>query len=254
MESSLRSDPPSGILGLAYDANACNPTCVPTLFGQLVSAGLVPSDSFGLCLDRTTGGVLDLGFIDAAKYSKQALSWVPVVQERWYNLPLLDISFNGTSIGLPASAYSYLNDQIGTFIDSGTTAMLFGPYIWQMIVSVWQTNFASLPGVSGPSGTTIFDGVCLTAEQAKHLCDFPDFTFTFRADASDNSKDGVVVLNVAADYYFVPGSAEGSMCLDAGSAAGVSAVLGDSFMGAFYIAHDRANRRVGFAPIDSCTA
>jgi hypothetical protein len=42
-------------------------------------------NQFGLCLTNSHGGVLDLGFADQHKYTG-ALQWVPMSQQRWYNM------------------------------------------------------------------------------------------------------------------------------------------------------------------------
>lgn len=151
-----------GILGLAHDWNACNPTCVGTVFGDIVEEYKI-ENKFGLCLTKENGGVLDLGFVDDSKYSGE-LQYINVTKQRWYNMPLLDIKFNGSSIGVEPYMYHFQNDAIGTFIDSGTSVMLFGPYIYQSIVNLWQDKFCSLP-----SALAVFCVACHTMLLLKEL-------------------------------------------------------------------------------------
>lgn len=236
------SAPIDGLLGLATETQAVNPSWAPTIFGNIVSSFGLP-DIFGLCLTPTQGGVLDLGFADSAKYSG-ALQWIPTVQERWYNMALLDVALNNVSIGLPPAVYSYLNDQIGSFIDSGTSAILFGPAIYNSFQALFQSQYCALPQVCGPK--SIFSGNCISdADMAGNLGLFPTISFTFMGE-----KGAQVHLNVTSQFYLL--HTGGSYCLAVASAVGVSAVLGDPFMEPFYIVHDRAQSRVGFGELASC--
>lgn len=64
-----------GILGLAYAALACNPTCVEPPFQQMVKAGVV-KDKFAICMTRR-GGKLILGEVDP-KMAKGKITYVPL--------------------------------------------------------------------------------------------------------------------------------------------------------------------------------
>jgi len=242
--ASLTSTPFDGIIGFAYDTNACNPTCVPSIWTSLVKSNKF-DDVFGLCLNATNGGTVDLGYVDPTKYYGN-LQWIPVVQQRWYNMAMLDVLVDGVSIGLPAVVYSYLNDQIGTFIDSGTSIVLFGPAIFAAFQSLWQANYCSLPGVCGNNHPLIFDGDCLTTTQmGNSLASFPTIQFVFNGENNE-----AVSLSVPPTAYFM--FVNNQYCFGFNQAIGISAVLGDVFMENFYIVHDRVNTRVGFAPITSC--
>jgi len=242
--ASLTTAPFDGIIGFAYDTNACNPTCVPSIWSSLVKSDKF-EDVFGLCLNATNGGVVDMGYIDPTKFYGN-LQWVPVVQERWYNMELLDVLVGGVSIGLPPVVYSYLNDQIGSFIDSGTSVVLFGPAIFAAFQEIWQDNWCKLPGVCGQSQPNIFSGGCLTdAQMGSSLSSFPTINFIF-----NGQNNAAVSLAVPSSAYFM--HANGQYCFGFGTAVGISAVMGDVFMENFYIVHDRVNTRVGFAPITNC--
>jgi len=242
--ASFSSDPFDGIIGFAYDTNACNPTCVPSIWTSLVQNNKF-DDIFGLCLNASSGGEVDLGYVDTTKFYGQ-LSWVPVVQQRWYNMALLDVMVGGVSAGLPAIVYSYLNDQIGTFIDSGTSIILFGPVIFAAFQAVWQSNYCSLPGVCGQNHPLLFDGDCLTQQQmGNSLASFPAVNFIFSGQNNDQ-----VSLTVPPSAYMM--LANGQYCFGFAQVPGISAVLGDVFMENFYMVHDRVNDRVGFAPITNC--
>jgi len=161
-------------------------------------------------------------------------------------MALLDVLVGGGSIGLPSIVYSYLNDQIGSFIDSGTSIILFGPAIFAAFQSLWQANFCALPGVCGQNHPLLFDGDCLTdAQMGNSLSSFPTVNFIFGGQNNDE-----VSLAVPSTAYMM--HANGQYCFGFQSVPGISAVLGDVFMENFYIVHDRINTRVGFAPITNC--
>jgi len=189
---------------------------------------------------------VDLGYVDPTKFYGD-LQWIPVVQQRWYNMALVDVMVGGVSIGLPAIVYSYLNDQIGSFIDSGTSVILFGPAIYTAFQTLWQSTYCSLPGICGQSPPLLFGGDCLTdAQMGNSLSSFPAVNFIF----SGQNNGEVVSLSVPPTAYLL--HANGQYCWGFGSVPSISAVLGDVFMENFYIVHDRANTRVGFAPITNC--
>jgi len=260
-----------GILGLAHEWNAVNPTYVPSFFHTLVQEKQV-MDLFGLCLTPKNGGNLDLGFSNSSKYTGE-LAYMNVTQQRWYNVPLVDIRFNNTSIGMPASSYWFDNDAIGSLIDSGTGVLAFSPAIYSAIIKTLQTNFCHIPcasclraaccmkaypvvflfvrfvmractDVCGDQSKTIFGGYCLSGSSVGVVGQLPDFQFVFTgADGEE------MVLTTPATSYMLEQS--GSYCWGVTSFSGVNAILGDVFMENFYIEHDRANQRLGFAPVSS---
>jgi len=71
--------------------------------------------------------------------------------------------------------------------------------------------------------------------------------FSFNS-ATDTST--FVSLPVPPQSYFF--HQQGQYCFAVQSVIGIGVVLGDAFMENFYIAHDRANNRVGFAPVAKC--
>ncbi len=149
--------------------------------------------------------MIDVGYADSTKYSGE-LQWVPQVQQRWYNMPLRTVRVGSTPLAVPTYAFSYDNDQIGTFIDrsmhhtycsfhcshsdilcvlwgrdflcSGTSIILLAPLAFSSLTTIFQTQYASLPGVSGNSN--IFNGLCVTdAQMGNSLASFPVPLFFF---------------------------------------------------------------------------
>jgi saccharopepsin len=228
-----------GIFGLAHEANAVNPTWAPTPFGRIVQDYDIPA-RFGLCLTPSNGGVLDPGFIDDTKFSGE-LQYMPVTQQHWYNVQVLDVLIGDVSLKLEPFVWSYNNDQIGSFFDTGTGVILFGPYAFAAFKQTFQSNFCNLTSVCGQS--TIFDGTCLTS--AEQVSQFPDITFVFQGENGNTVK-----APVPPSAYFLQGGDQ--YCFGVASTTGISLVLGDPFLVNFYLTHDHVNHRIGLAPVKNC--
>jgi len=231
-----------GILGLTYEHNACNPTCVVPIYDQIANEGLA-DNLFSVCLTGTDGGILDLGFIDDSKYEGD-IDWVPVIVEDWYNIALLDILVGDVSIGLPEFAYITTNDVIGAFVDSGTSIILLSPLAMQGVTTVFQTDYCDVPGVCMNTSPNLFSGSFCVPQDVIDIDQFPEVTFVF------DGEDGEVMVDVSPDAYLqLMGD---QYCLGIQSAIGVGAVLGDVFMVDQYIVFDRVNERLGFATLTEC--
>jgi len=232
-----------GILGLASDFNACNPTCVPTLMDDLLSNNQITQNVLGMCLTPSNGGIMDMGFIDTSRFTGD-LVWIPQSINRWYNFHLLDIKINDKSLGLPSFVYWTTNDVIGSFVDSGTSVILMGPAIWSTFIQVFQDNYCSLPGICG--NNNFFNGECFNASLINPIIDqFPSINFIV------NDQDDIQVsLPVDPTAYLM--LVEDMYCLGMGSAASLGVILGDVFLEQFYTVYDRENTRLGFAPVANC--
>jgi len=230
----------TGILGLASEFNACNPTCVPPILDEYVNAGLT-SNLFSVCLTPSSGGVLDIGSINSARYSGD-IQYAPMTLDRWYNIALLDIQIGGHSIGIPPFIYSTTNDVIGTFVDSGTSIILMNTVSFESFTNTFITNFSKLPGVSrnGFFGAT----PCVPKVEIGTISAYPNVTFVIQSQSGQN-----ISLPVPPSSYLIAQSA--FYCLGIGGIPSVGVVLGDVFMENYYVVHDRVNQRVGFAPVNS---
>lgn len=231
-ESSFTQDPLDGIIGLAFENNAVVPTYLRTLFSVYVDEKQI-INLFSLCLTGTNGGVLDMGIVDDSKISSPLL-WIPIVQQKWYNMPLIDVFIGDYCLELPPIVYNWNNDQIGSFIDSGTGAVLFGPVMYARFQQVFQKYFSSLVGVTGASN--IFNGATIT-----NITDFPTIYFKF-----EGFGDSVILPFTPASYFMLVNNV---YSLTIQSVPGISVVLGDPFMSQFYIVHDRENLKLGFAKL-----
>ena len=235
----LHTGSSTGILGLASEFNACNPTCVPPILDEFVSEGQT-SNLFSICLTPSNGGVLDFGSIVKDRFSG-SIQYVPMSFDRWYNLPLLDIQVGGHSLGLPPFMYTTTNDVIGTFVDSGTSVVLMNPVAFSAFTETFIKFYGNLPGIS----TKGFFGSapCVAQRSVKPQLDsFPDVTFVM-----GTATGSPLSLPVPASSYLIPST--GVYCFGFGGIPSVGVVLGDVFMENYYIVHDRVNQQVGFAPV-----
>ena len=76
--------------------NSCNPTCTPVITDEITAQNSLPN-YFGMCLTPSTGGVIDLGFIDSKKYTGNIV-YTSIEMERWYNVHLQDIQIGNYSV------------------------------------------------------------------------------------------------------------------------------------------------------------
>lgn len=135
-------------------------------------------------------------------------------------------------------------------LHSGTSIILTSPLIYQQLVSVFQSNYAFLPGINKtlPSGNGLLVGTgCITyAEMGSYLSSFP--SITFRASSVEHGK--FVDLPVYAYQYLL--NTNGQYCMGIQQTTGIGIVLGDVFLTSYYVVYDRANSRLGFAPLSNC--
>ena len=236
----------TGIVGFAFPANSCCPTCQPTILDSMVASGaLAPEENlFGMCLNPSSGGQIDIGGLDTTKFNASDIKYTPVVKERWFNIVVKDLKVQGVSIGVPAFLYGIVNDGIGAFPDSGTGTVLISPFAFSQLQTLMLANFAALPGVGQLFGPTS-QCVNLTANQ---VTAYPPMSFVI---AGETSKHPDFELHMSGVNYLM--NAGGSTyCLGIAGVPSIGAILGDVIMANYYIAFDRVNRRVGFAPIISC--
>jgi len=228
----------TGILGLASEFNACNPTCVPPIFDEFVETGAV-SNLFSICLTPSQGGVLDLGSIDSSRYSG-SLQYAPMTFDRWYNIEILDIQVGSYSIGLPPFVYGTTNDVIGSFVDSGTSVILMNTMAFSAFQETFLAHYSTLPGASKLFGGS---SCVLQSTIGSSLNKYPNVTVV----VASHDATAPIYLPVPPTSYLV--GTNGLYCLGIGAIPSVGVVLGDVFMENYYIVHDRTNLQVGFAPV-----
>jgi len=112
------------------------------------------------------------------------------------------------------------------------------------VQSIYQSQYCSLPGVCG--NETLFTGACYDAKTIQPVISkYPTLTFVVKQNESSE-----ILLTVPPQSYLM--NVGGQYCLGIAGVPGVGIVLGDVFMENYYIVFDRANSRLGFAPLASC--
>jgi len=238
--NSFSTEPIDGIIGFAWEMNACNPTCTTMIYDDIARQENLPN-IISMCLTANNGGVLDLGLIDPAKYSG-SIVYSPVTQERWWNIHVLDIYVGNTSVGVPSFFYWTTNDVIGGFVDSGTSVFLVAPAMFQSIQNIFQTQYSNLPGVAN----VLFNGGCVSeADMGNQLHNFPT-VYVIIPD-----EQGVAhSLPMPPESYLM--NMNQAYCNGIVGNVGTGIIMGDVFMQNYYIVFDKENSRLGFAPLTSC--
>jgi hypothetical protein len=242
---------PAGIVGFAYPANACNPTCQPTILDSLVAGGALEpqQNTFGMCLTASNGGIIDLGATNASRYYGP-LFYTPIVAQKWFNIEVRDIQVGGVSIGVPSFFYQIRNDAIGSFVDSGTSVFLVSPFVFQEMQSIFTTRFSTVPNVR----ELFLDGQCVTFTNAtEQIGAFPAVSVVL---AGADGQEDFSVSMTGADYVMpstVPVTASTQYCLGISGVPSIGVILGDIIMQNYYIEFNRFSNMLGFAPIRSCT-
>jgi hypothetical protein len=223
----------SGLLGLAFEFNACNPTCVEPLFRRISRVNKLPY-TFGICLTGSAGGQLDLGGYVPSRMTAPFI-FVDIVLPRWFNFGIQGIRVGADPVqGLTPSLFDPTNDVIGSFTDSGTSIVLMGPLIFQQVVATFSQSYCHLPFACGK--TSIFATNCVNAVIDPSA--WPAINFVV--------QDNQVLTLPASSYLMV---SAGTTCLAIASVGGLGVILGDAFMQNYYIFHDMQGMRLGFSPL-----
>jgi len=220
-----------------------------TVIAQLVAAGHVASDGFGLCLNEAahkSNGTLTLGAPDARLYTGD-LAYVPQDTSGGYGglyqMPLRGITLNGTALAVENKV---------AILDSGTNVLLLPTPAFSSLRRA-MTDFCAAPGGAQlhgvcdvPAGATFFDGVCFAMTTAQ-LAAFPPLALEVQGAS----------LKMGARNYFKRGAvgsgatAPDQYCLavrDTG--ANGFLIIGDTTMENYYVHFDRANKQIGWAAVN----
>lgn len=200
-----------GICGLAFDSISVNG--IKTPFHQLVDQGVLESPVISFYLGNNKDGEMVVGGIDSAHYTGD-ITWVPVVQEWYWQTDLSFISAGGKTI---------VHDVFGV-IDTGTS-LIAGP-------TQGVKDLAAAVGAKAlMKGEYTID--C--------NADAPDIQFGFAGVTFTLTKEDYIVQSGTTCLF-------GFMAIDLPDQVGW--IVGDVFMRKYYTIFDWGNKRVGFADIN----
>jgi cathepsin D len=202
-----------GILGMGYkeiSSDNVNP-----VFNNMYEQGLVDSDVFSFYLDRTekgSGGELILGGVDDSYYTGD-FTYADVTTKGYWQ-------FKMTSLKVSGDETTFCDGGCQAIADTGTS-LIVGP-----------TSEVNKINKAIGADTESLEISCKTS-------DLPTITITISGtEFTLEPSDYVVDQGSSCISGFEPDDLSGS---------GISWILGDVFLGAYYTKFDFGNNRVGFA-------
>nr|AAA31096.1 pepsinogen A precursor [Sus scrofa] len=210
--------PFDGILGLAYPSiSASGATPV---FDNLWDQGLVSQDLFSVYLSSNddSGSVVLLGGIDSSYYTG-SLNWVPVSVEGYWQITLDSITMDGETIACSGGCQA--------IVDTGTS-LLTGP----------TSAIANIQSDIGASENSYGEMVI----SCSSIDSLPDIVFTINGVQYPLSPSAYILQ----DDDSCTSGFEG---MDVPTSSGELWILGDVFIRQYYTVFDRANNKVGLAPV-----
>lgn len=222
-----------GIFGLAFQKLGFSDSPME----GVVRKGAI-DDVVQTCLTRE-GGLLVFGR-DAsdAKYYHGDLQWTPILEKSWYVVWFNDLFVNEKNSGVHGVLLNGPTDE-PCIVDSGTNFLSLTADAFNATRRLFQSSCQhgkDLPGICG-KGPALFEGhsVQLTPSE---INEFPTVTIEMRGNVS---------LSVSGNEYLIPKPGhEGEYVM--GIIQG-DCIIGDVHMIKYWVAYDRANMRIGFAPL-----
>lgn len=205
-----------GILGLAYDSIAVNH--IPPPFYNMIEQGLLDEPVFAFYLGDTNNGtesVATFGGIDKSAYSGKMVK-IPLRRKAYWEVNLDAITFGKDTADL---------DNTGAILDTGTSLIALPSVLAELL----NKQIGAKKGFNGQ--------YTIECDKKDSL---PDLTFNLSGQN----------FTIGPNFYIldVQGSCISSFTgLDFPEPVGPLAILGDSFLRAYYSVYDLGNDAVGLA-------
>ena len=246
-----------GIMGMAFESLACNPTCIEPVFDSVVKRNGI-RNVFSICMNRE-GGVLHLGGIENSTIREgEQLDYAPLLRSlpmKYYRLRL-----NG---------HVYLQDKNGekekvderkvkfkrrvklpnfkrAIVDTGATLIVVSTLAFNTLKQDFQSHYCHIPELCG-SISWFQNGMCvsLSSEDLKKL---PTISF---AVGDEREKDRHVMLEFEPEEYMIEYYRGGKnyRCIGIMGLDGIGGlvILGNTVMQKYITVYDRENYQIGFA-------
>eukprot|EP01051_Picozoa_sp_SAG22_P001135 SAG22_NODE_41_length_25488_cov_6.133719_10_plen_259_part_00 len=239
-----------GVLGLA--GAGAGPGNV---FELLYRGGFVEQDLFGMCLaaGNTSNGTFTIGGVDTRLYTGE-IAWAPDVGGSGVGglAGLYQQQLAGIAVGktvLNGSAFQQV-----AILDSGTNVLLLPSPLWQPVAAAFRAHCTlahgqpSLKGLCGlrPGTKGLLDGGCVSMTDAE-MAEFPTLRLGITAGGLEMPPSSYLRRDD-------PRTNPGQVCFgvrDTGD--GGYLIIGDTTMENYFVAFDRANKRIGWAKrTDAC--
>ncbi|XP_036916407.1 pepsin A-2/A-3-like [Sturnira hondurensis] len=210
--------PFDGILGLAYPS--ISSSGATPVFDNIWDQGLVSQDLFSVYLssDDQSESVVIFGGIDSSYYTG-SLNWVPLSAETYWQITVDSITINGKAIACSESCQA--------IVDTGTS-LLAGP-------TNAIANIQSAIGARENSND-------LEVVSCSTLSNLPVIVFNINGVQYPLSPSAYILQSEGV-------CASGFQGMDLPTSSGDLWILGDVFIRQYFTVFDRANNRVGLAPV-----
>ncbi|XP_060761721.1 beta-secretase 2 [Neoarius graeffei] len=240
-----------GILGLAYPLLARPNPSVEPFFDSLVKQTGIP-DVFSLQMCGTgisaststnpADGSLIMGGLEPTLYHG-SMWYTPILQEWYYQVEVLKLEVGGKNLNLDCKEYN--SDK--AIVDSGTTLLRLPVKVFDAVVEA-ITHMSMIQDFSSGffSGTKL---ACWVKEETPWRF-FPKISIYLRAMNTSQSFRITILPQL---YIQLVADMDGMLnCFRFGISSSTNGlVIGATIMEGFYVAFDRAHKRVGFA-VSTC--
>lgn len=191
------------------------------------------------------GGALVIGGINAA-YQLSTPLYTPIVEQLYYSIGL-------SSVTVGSNAVTGISAGTKTIVDTGTTLWLLPNSHYSSFKSAYLKGAnCNLPGMGcdGVKENSIWDTTICWYLTDQQLSRYPTIVMTFPAVSGQSNP---LTLTLTPDSYFllVQGDRGNCRVLGIDQTDGANPVLGASVLQNFNVIFDRANTRIGFAPVSA---
>lgn len=234
-----------GILGMGYEALACNPTCVEPPFQQMVKAGVI-EDGFSICITGQ-GGKLVLGAFDKS-LAKGNLTYVPLALSDPPTFYTMNVS-NHVTVGDRQVSVPNLRAGI---LDSGTTLIVVSETTFLILLDQLVRFHCDVPGLCNTDKPWFMPSACVKLDP-EMVAKLPSFTFHLGTngefDLELRPEDYMLQMNRPTEQGY---RCVGIMAMKK-MQKGTDIIFGNTVMQRYVSHYDRKGKRLGFAEaVEGC--
>ncbi|KAJ3300643.1 Beta-secretase 2 [Blyttiomyces sp. JEL0837] len=236
-----------GLLGIAFDSISSSPVDPKSVITAMVKAGQM-KDLIAIrsCpATSKTRSVIDWGAEDLSLTcltNESQIAWVPIPDPQFYSINVKGIEIGGNAVTLPKNF-----QQNGvSFADSCTTLLVLPKTVFDQFTNAVM-NSGAFSGVSKTdlqNFLTKFAGISDTGKV--NFAKLPTLSFIMAG------KGQSLVKIILSGENYVQGDGTGVLLFPVTFDSSDRVILGSIVYDSFYVAMDRGNKRLGFAPGCDC--